>query len=49
MFAIIAAVLFLFAFFGVSLDGHSLVIAGLFFVALELLFPFRPAIFTRRN
>lgn len=42
MFAFVAALLFLLAFFGVSLDGHSLVIAGLFFMALELVIPFRP-------
>jgi hypothetical protein len=43
MFALLAAVSFALAFFGVTIfDGHSLVILGLVFLAAHHLFDYRP-------
>jgi hypothetical protein len=42
MFALIAAFCFLLAFFGVTIGDHSLMIAGLFFIALALMFNWAP-------
>jgi hypothetical protein len=42
MFALIALVCFVLAFFHVHPGGYDLVILGLAFVALHLLFDFRP-------
>lgn len=42
MFALLAAVCFLLALFGVTLGSISLVTLGLLFVAVHLVFDYRP-------
>lgn len=42
MLALIALLCFVLAFVGVDIDGHSLWILGLAFIAAHLLFPWTP-------
>ena len=39
MLAIISAICFILAFFGVTIDAHSLIALGLFFLALHFVVP----------